>query len=192
MGGAQSSSLFSKMTALANACRARFNTKDKLGIDDMIKLITPPKQIVLVPAGSLKGLYANVDATRETYTEVIAGGKKTWYLDHDTYISYKSMKNAEKAFDLIKNGQQFTMEVDFSLPKDWGNPNQQAPLNYWTYGNPTGKKSMTCKPENAYSFSLPVNNKVVKTVKDLSVVCHPDFRNFLIDLASVSVTLVAK
>lgn len=37
-----------KMTALADACRKRFKTTDKLSLDDMIKLVTPPAMPNLV------------------------------------------------------------------------------------------------------------------------------------------------
>lgn len=179
-----------KMTKLADACRARFNTKDKLGIDDMIKLITPPKQIVLVPAGSLKALYSDVDGNRKGYTTE-AYHRVSWYLDHDTYVSYKSMQNTSQALSLIKNGQSFTMQISLHLNDDGSDAS--APINYWLYESQyLTKKQTTCSKGSNYTFELPVSSKTVQTAKGLSVIMHPDNRNFQVDLKSISITLIAK
>lgn len=183
-------SLDDKMTSLADACRARFNTKDKLGIDDMIKLITPPKQIVLVPAGSLKALYSDVDGDRKGYTTE-THGRVSWYLDHDTYVSYKSMQNTSQALSLIKNGQSFTMQISLHLNNDGSGAS--APINYWLYESQyLTKKQTTCSQGSNYTFELPVSSKTVQTAKGLSVIMHPDNRNFQVDLKSISITLIAK
>lgn len=179
-----------KMTSLADACRERFNTKDKLGIDDMIKLITPPKQIVLVPAESLKALYSDVDGNRKGYTTEIHG-RVSWYLDHDTYVSYKSMQNTSQALSLIRNGQSFTMQISLHF-NDEGS-GASAPINYWLYESQyLTKKQTTCSQGSDYTFELPVSSKTVQTANGLSVIMHPDNRNFQVDLKSISITLIAK
>lgn len=196
MGSGDCMTLNSKMTSLADGFRARFNTKDKLGIDDMIKLITPPKQIVLVPAGSLKALYSDVDGTRkgyttETYDRVSWHLRVLWYLDHDTYVSYKSMQNTSQALSLIKNGQSFTMQISLHLNDDGSGAS--APINYWLYESQyLTKKQTTCSQGSNYTFELPVSSKTVQTAKGLSVIMHPDNRNFQVDLKSISITLIAK
>ena len=82
-------SLIGKFTELANACRKRFETTSQLSIDDMIKLITPPPTIILIPKGQL---YFTVSAR----DGVPQGG---WGI-----IPSSEINNASKYLNMAKNG----------------------------------------------------------------------------------------
>ena len=125
-------SLYDKMTELADACRKRFGVTSKLTIDDMIKLITPPSETeilgeTVVNIGTHK---SDIPLTLEAVPPAMIKPIKlsiTVYGDGYIYLNAKLIFNKSDGTQLVLDIPR--TETDWKDGENWVTVSVTIPAN---------------------------------------------------------------